>query len=72
MTHTVFEMLWIRSLLHDLGIDAPTPMHMFSDNQLVIFVANNLVLHECIQHIKSLYSRFVDASTDCHSLCSLK
>jgi hypothetical protein len=41
MAYTAFEMLWVRSLLHDLGIDVSTPMQMYYDNQASIFITNN-------------------------------
>ena len=56
MTHTASKMLWVCSLLHDLGIDVPTPMEMFCDNQTAIFITNNLVFHERTKHIE----------VDCH------
>lgn len=53
MPHTSYEMLWVHSLLHDLGgIDVPTPTPMFFDNQTAIFTANNLVFHEQIRYIE--------------------
>ena len=56
MAHTASEMLWVRSLLRDLGIDVSTPMQMFCNNQATIFIANNPVFHERTKHIE----------VDCH------
>ena len=61
MAHTTSEMLWVCSLLRDLGIDVPTPMQMFCDNQTAIFIANNLVFHERTKHIE----------VDCHFIQDL-
>jgi hypothetical protein len=61
MAHTASEMLWVCSLLRDLGIDIPTPMQMFCDNQAAIFIANNHVFHERTKHIK----------VDCHFIRDL-
>jgi hypothetical protein len=51
MAHTTSEMLWVRSLLCDLGLDVPTPMQMHCDNQAAIFIANNPVFQDCTKHI---------------------
>jgi hypothetical protein len=56
MAYTAFEMLWVRSLVHDLGIDVSTPMQMYCDNQANIFITNNHVFHERTKHIE----------VDCH------
>ena len=61
MTHTASEMLWVRSLLRDLGIDVSTPMQMFCDNQAAIFIAKNPVFHERTKHIE----------VDCHFIRDL-
>ena len=45
-------MLQVHSLLHNLGIDVATLIKMYYDNQTTIFIANNLVFHECIKDIK--------------------
>lgn len=34
--HTASKMLWVCSPLHDMDIDAPTPMQIVSDNQATI------------------------------------
>lgn len=61
MAHIVSEMLWVCSLLCDLGLDAPTPMPMHCDNEVAIFVANNPVFHEHTKHI----------DVDCHFIMNL-
>jgi hypothetical protein len=61
MAHTASKMLWVRSLLRDLGIDVSTPMQMFCDNQAAIFIANNPVFHERTKHIE----------VDCHFIRDL-
>ena len=61
MAHTASEMLWVCSLFRDLGIDVPTLMQMFCDNQAAIFIANNPVFHEHTKHIK----------VDCHFIRDL-
>jgi hypothetical protein len=61
MAYTASKMLWVRSLLRDLGIDVSTPMQMSDDNQVAIFIANNLVFHERTKHIE----------VDCHFMRDL-
>lgn len=61
MAHTASEMLWVRSLLSDFGLTAPTPMDMYCDNQATIFIANNPVFHERTKHIE----------VDCHFIRDL-
>ncbi len=61
MAHIASKMLWVRSLLRDLGIDVSTPMQMFCDNQATIFIANNPVFHERTKYIK----------VDCHFIQDL-
>ena len=36
MAHIASKMLWVCSLLHDMDIDAPTPMQIVCDNQATI------------------------------------
>lgn len=52
MAHTTSELLWVRSLLYDMGIVVPAPMAMYCDNQAAIFIANNPVFHERTKHIE--------------------
>ena len=61
MAHTASEILWVCSLLRDLGIDVPTSMQMFCDNQAAIFIANNPIFHERTKHIE----------VDCHFIRDL-
>jgi hypothetical protein len=61
MAHIVSKMLWVHSLLCDLGLDVLTPMQMQCDNQDAIFIANNPVFHEYTKHIE----------VDCHFIWDL-
>ena len=56
MAQTTCEMMWIRSLLLELGFPIETPMPMNCDNQAVIFIANNPIFHERTKYIE----------VDCH------
>ena len=52
------ELIWIKGLLRDLGIEITTPMTMHSDNQAAIHIASNSVFHERTKHIE----------VDCHKV----
>ena len=46
MRKLTIELLWIRKLLRDLGIETTTPITMHCDNQAAIHIASNSVFHE--------------------------
>lgn len=46
------ELTWLKSLLHDLGIDHSAPIPMYCDNQAALHIAANPVLHERTKHIE--------------------
>ncbi|CAN7059401.1 unnamed protein product [Brassica oleracea var. botrytis] len=52
------ELIWIKGLLGDLGIEITTPMTMHCDNQAAIHIASNSVFHERTKHIE----------VDCHKV----
>ncbi|KAL0702312.1 hypothetical protein Bca4012_058434 [Brassica carinata] len=52
------ELIWIRNLLKDLGIETATPITMHCDNQAAIHIASNSVFHERTKHIE----------VDCHKV----
>jgi hypothetical protein len=56
MTHTASELTWLRHFLQEIGFSGPTPISLFSDNQVALHIASNLVFHET-KHIE----------VDCHS-----
>ena len=58
MTHTSSEMLWVRSLLQELGFPVQEAMPMYCDNQAAIFISNNPTFHERTKHIE----------IDCHAI----
>ena len=55
MTQTTCEIIWLKSLLTELGILVHIPMPMHCDNQVAIFIANNPVFHERTKHIEIDY-----------------
>ena len=46
MTYTSSKILWVLSLLTDLGFSVLDPMPMFCDNQATIFITNDPTFHE--------------------------
>jgi hypothetical protein len=42
VAHITPKMLWVCSLLHELGLDALTPMQMHCESHATIFIVSNL------------------------------
>ena len=56
MVDTTVEMLWLRSLLIELGFPPPSPMKIYCDNEAATFIASNDTFHMRTKHIE----------VDCH------
>ncbi|KAL0713300.1 hypothetical protein Bca4012_020278 [Brassica carinata] len=52
------ELIWIKGLLGDLGVETTTPITIHCDNQAAIHIASNSVFHERTIHIE----------VDCHKV----
>jgi hypothetical protein len=59
MASTTSELIWIKQLLVELGINTREPMKMYCDNQTARHIASNPVFHERTKHIE----------VDCHFIC---
>ena len=59
MAQSVFEIMWIRQLLMEVGIETSVPTKFWRDNQDAMHIASNLVFHERTKHIE----------IDCHFVC---
>ena len=56
MAQTAAELMWVRTVLHDLQVKVSSPMTMMCDNKAATYIANNPVFHERTKHIE----------VDCH------
>lgn len=56
MATAACELVWLKTLLTDLGSSCTTPMTLFCDNQAAMHIAANPVFHERTKHIE----------VDCH------
>lgn len=52
MTNTIYEVLWLRWLLLDLGAMQNGPTPLMCDNDAIIHIAVNLVYHERTKHVE--------------------
>ena len=52
LTATTVELIWLRWLLQDLGVDCSTATKLHCANRNVIQIAHNDVFHECTKHIE--------------------
>lgn len=52
MQLTVSELLWLKSLLMDLGVTFTQPIPLHCDNMAAIHIAKNPVFHERTKHIE--------------------
>ncbi|XP_019057331.1 PREDICTED: uncharacterized protein LOC104807063 isoform X1 [Tarenaya hassleriana] len=54
--NTTSEIIWLKQLLKDFGIDSTQPVPLHCDNQAALHVAANSIFHERMKHIE----------VDCH------
>ena len=52
MTVGICELLWIRSLLKDIGYEQKVAMKLYCDNKSAIEIANNPGQHDRTKHVK--------------------
>ncbi|CAL1384122.1 unnamed protein product [Linum trigynum] len=52
MSDLAFELVWLRRLLHDMGIRCSLPMDLYVDNTSAIRIVVNPVLHDRTKHIE--------------------
>ena len=52
MAKSVCEIMWIRQLLMEVGIETSIPAKLWCDNQVVMHIASNPEFHEMTKHIE--------------------
>ncbi|CAN6446884.1 unnamed protein product [Victoria cruziana] len=52
MTTTTMELVWLKSLLKDIGVSSINNVKMFCDNKSAIYIASNHTFHERTKHIE--------------------
>ena len=52
MTHTAYEMVWLKNLLMELDFRQPGSISMHCDNQSVIYIDQNHVFHQMTKYIE--------------------
>ena len=52
MVHGICELLWLRTLLTEIGYEPKEPMLLYCDNQAAREIANNSVQHDRTKHIE--------------------
>ena len=52
MAQSVCEIMWIRQLLMEVGIETSLPVKLSCDSQVVMHIASNPVFHERTKHIE--------------------
>ncbi|CAN6443929.1 unnamed protein product [Victoria cruziana] len=52
MATTTMELVWLKSLLKDMGVSSINNVKMFCDNKSAIYIASNHTFHERTKHIE--------------------
>ena len=52
MTFGIWEFLWLRNLLKDLGFKPKMGMNLYCDNMSVMKIAKNHVQHDWTKHVE--------------------
>lgn len=64
------ELIWLKSLLGDLGVMHERPMRLYCDNQAAINIAHNPVQHDRTKHIE-VDRNFIKEKLDQKLICTL-
>ena len=52
MAHGIYELLWIKIMLSDLGIKWEEPMKLYCDKKSTISIAHNPMQHDRTKHVE--------------------
>jgi hypothetical protein len=69
MAHGVCELLWLKSLLKELGFDNKEPMKLCCDNKAAINIAHNPVQHDRTKHVE-VDRHFIKEKLDAGVICT--
>lgn len=69
MAHGVCELLWLKSLLKELGFDNKEPMKLYCDNKAAINIAHNPVQHDRTKHVE-VDRHFIKEKLDAGVICT--
>ena len=67
LAHAAQEAVWLRTLLHELGFQGPSPTTIFEDNQSAIALTKNPVFHPRTKHVRIKY-HFIRDKVDTHEI----
>ncbi|GMP75660.1 hypothetical protein CsSME_00032664 [Camellia sinensis var. sinensis] len=70
MTQRVCELLWIKLLLSDLGIDQTDFMRLYCDNKAAINIAHNPVQHDRTKRVE-IDRHFIKEKLTSGTICTL-
>lgn len=66
----VTELLWIKILLKDIGLQVEDPMKLYCDKKAAFNLSNNLVFHSRTKHVE-LNKHFIKENIDSKELILL-
>ena len=52
MAQSVCEIMWIRQLLMEVGLETSIPTKLWCENQAIMHIVSNPVFHELTKHIE--------------------
>jgi hypothetical protein len=52
MTDAIAEIMWVQSVLHDLGIPSPKAAKLWCDNMGARYLALNPIFHGRMKHVE--------------------
>ena len=52
MAHGIYELIWLKRIIQDLGLSHPKPMLLHCNNKAAIAIANNPVQHDRTKHME--------------------
>lgn len=52
MSQATCEIVWLKQLLHDFGVQQNKPVHLYCDNKAAVYITSNSAFHERTKHIE--------------------